>query len=192
MNILIFEVYTDANIGSAALIENAIKIIRRLIPRGEISLHAHACDAVQSFTGLPTDYEVFRMPYKQSRVKQVFWLLSNALWMIAHYIVRTFQLPIPERFYTYNIFRKNSIESIKKSDICISIGAERINDNFYLTLPFSLYTLWMVKSFGKKLIFFPQSIGPFHFAISKYLSRKKLMLSDYIYVRDVHSGDILK
>lgn len=191
MKVLIFEAYTDANIGSGALIENSIKLVKKLLPKSEISLQAHARDVVFDFTGLPTCYEIFQMPFNQSRVRQIFWLLRNAIWMLAHFIVRVFRLPIPEHFYTYNSLRKDSLESIKKSDICISIGAERINDNFYLGLPFSLYTLWMVKSYGKKLIAFPQTIGPFHFAISKYFARKVLLLCDYIYVRDIRSENTL-
>lgn len=191
MNILIFEAYTDANIGSGSLIENSINVIKKFYPDGRISLLAHNRDAVHEFTGLPSCYEVFRLPFNQSRLKQVFWLLKNAIWIIAHFFTRISRLPIHEKIYTFDKLRLESIKAIKDSDVCVSIGAERINDNFYLGLPFSLFTSWMIKSYGKRLIAFPQTIGPFHFKASRYFSKKILSSYDRIYVRDRRSEDTL-
>jgi len=191
-NVLIFEAYTYANIGSGALIENSIKLVRNIIGNSNIVISAHHKKSVQEISGINTIDELFKLPYKQLRRIQFVWLIKNAVWMFVHMVVRLLRLPIPERFYTFSTDRLATIYAYKKSDICISIGAERINDNFILGLPFSLYNLWLVKNYKKKLILFPQTIGPFHFKLSKFISKNILNLCDYVYLRDIRSIDTMR
>lgn len=192
MNILIIEAYTDANIGSGALIENSVKLIKKQFPHADISILAHCPSAVAEFIHLPTYPEVFRLPLGLSRRTQLGWLIMNLTWMWIHFIVRVLSLPISDRVYTFSCERQASLQAIKRSDLCISIGAERINDNFYLALPFSLFTLWMVKSYRKKLVLFPQTIGPFHFNLSTFFAKKVLKKCDRVYARDTRSKSILE
>ncbi|BBO92876.1 hypothetical protein DSCOOX_60560 [Desulfosarcina ovata subsp. ovata] len=99
---------------------------------------------------------------------------------------------MPETLYTFNNKTLTAIKKVKESDIIVSVGAERINDNFYKAILFSLYMLWMVKSYNKFLILFPQTIGPFHFRLTRYLSKIVLNKCDVIYLRDRKSNETLE
>ncbi|MDY6933069.1 MAG: polysaccharide pyruvyl transferase family protein [Spirochaetota bacterium] len=192
MKILIFEAYSDANIGSASLIENSINLIKQKYPNAKIELLAQNVESVKTFSGYNSYEELFSFPFSQHRIKQLFWVVKSFLWMIIHLMIRTLQLPIPEKFYTYNHSKLVAIEKIKKADICISIGAERINDNFVLVLPFCLYTMWVITNYKKRIILFPQTIGPFHYNITKKLSAYIIKRCNYIFLRDYKSVSIVK
>jgi polysaccharide pyruvyl transferase WcaK-like protein len=192
MKILLTEAYTDANVGSAALVENSIELLKPFARSGYIRVLAQNKDAIEKFCGIPTSHEIFILPLGKNRLVQIIWLVSNLSWMAAQWIVRLTRLPIPCRYFTFSVRKKESLRFIRESELCVSVGAERLNDNFFLALPFSLYTLWLIKAYGKKMILFPQTIGPFYFAVSRYFTRRALLRCDYIYARDMKSLDTLK
>jgi len=192
MKILIIEAYTDANAGSAALIENAIALVRQYCKNASLKILAQNRIHVQNFSGIETYNEIFQLPFKKSRILQLIWLVRTVAWMLVNYLVLFLRLGIPFSLYTYNKATLNAIRQIQNCDVCISIGAERINDNFVFGLPFSLYGLWLVKKLGKKLVLFPQTIGPFYRKLSKSTSQKILSKCDYVFLRDKRSVDIMK
>lgn len=190
--VLIIEAYTDANVGSAALIENAAGIAKSLFGEPNVSILAQNKEAVEKFSGIPTKHEVFILPLSKNRFFQIRWLFVNFIWMSVHALVRLLRIPVPVEFYTFNREKRDSIRLIQESHLCISIGAERLNDNFFLALPYSLFSLWVIKSYKKKLILFPQTVGPFYFRISRFFVRKILNKCDLIYARDKKSLTLLR
>ncbi|MDD4938643.1 MAG: polysaccharide pyruvyl transferase family protein [Candidatus Omnitrophica bacterium] len=192
MKVLIFEAYTDANVGSASLIENACNIVRSAFKDASISILAQNKEAVGRFSGLPVFSEIFILPLNKGRLSQAWWFVVNLFWMAADAFSRISRLRAPCGFYTLSREKKRALKAIRESDVVFGIGAERINDNFFLALPFSLYSIWLVKSYNKKLILLPQTIGPFYFSVSKFFARKALLLCDRIYTRDKRSLDVLK
>lgn len=85
-----------------------------------------------------------------------------------------------------------AIKKVLEADMVVSVGAERINDNFYKAILFSLYMLWMVQTYNRFLVLFPQTIGPFYFRITRFLSAKILSQCDVIFLRDHKSSDIVR
>ena len=94
---------------------------------------------------------------------------------------------IPVGIYTYDSKTSTALEKLRQADVVFSVGAERINDNFYKAILFSLFTLWTVHKYGKLLVLFPQTIGPFHFRITRWLSKVVLNLCDVVFLRDRRS-----
>lgn len=190
MNILVIDAYTDGNVGAAALVENSISLLKKLFPHGKIQILAQFPEPIAQFTGLPTFPELFRMPYNQPRLKQAVWFMTNFFWMLTHAVMMG--LPgrgscIPERWYTKDERKLTALNRIRWADIVVSIGAERINDNFYKTILFSLYMLWTAKLYRKPLVLFPQTVGPFHFHLTEKLSAAVLESCDLIFLRDAKS-----
>jgi len=190
IRILVIDAYTDGNIGSGALVENSINLLRQNFPDAEIEILAQFPKHIAEFTGIRTSPELFIIPFNQPRLKQIIWFASSIVWMSINMIFRClsrFGLKVPPSFYTLDKKKRLTIDRIGWADMIVSVGAERINDNFFKTMPFSLYTLWVMKSHGKFLVLFPQTIGPFHFRFSRCLSTKILDKCDVIFLRDERS-----
>lgn len=192
MNILIIEAYSAANIGSGALVENSVKLLKKQFPNADIEILAQTPESIHGLTNLPTYHEFISLPLGKSRLFQILWFIKTVTWMLVHGLCSLFRqigVDIPEEYYTVNEHTRKAIERVRRADIVVSVGAERINDNFYKAIYFSLYMLWMVHEYGKFLVLFPQTIGPFHFELSKVVSKYVLNRCDVIYLRDRKSRD---
>ncbi|GAB6268099.1 MAG: polysaccharide pyruvyl transferase family protein [Smithella sp.] len=195
MKILIIEAYSADNIGSGALVENSLRLLQKNFPCADIEILAQTPESIHELTGFPCHHELITFPLGQSRIKQIFWLMTTSLWMLVHalsIVLKRVGIAIPVSLYTYNSRRRTAVRKIREADMVVSVGAERINDNFYKAIIFSLYMLWIVKSYGKFLVLFPQTIGPFHFRLTRLLSAKVLSRCDVIFLRDRKSFDIIK
>lgn len=150
---------------------------------------------MQSFTGVPNNPELITMPFNQPRTVQLVWLAKTLPWMFVHALaiaMRSYGLPVPTRLYTADPKKRTTIEKICSADMIVSIGAERINDNFYKSILFSLYQLWTIQLQRKFLVLFPQTIGPFHFRLTRRLARKIIDACDVVFLRDRKSREIMQ
>ncbi len=177
-NILIIEAYTDANIGSGALVENSVNILRQKYPHSNIRVMSHFPEAFIRLCQVDAVPDLFFYPFGKSRIQQIFWLAWTIFWMASVYT----QLLISNQRRI--LFFKNKVNDFLWADIVISVGAERINDKFIKNIIFSLYTYLLVKKMGKPVVLFPCTIGPFLFGWTKWLAAKVLTLVDLIYTRD--------
>ncbi len=195
MKILIIEAYSAANIGSGALVENSVRLLQKNFPGADIEVLAQTPESIHKLTSLPCYHELISLPLGQSRLKQISWLLITGLWMSFQTLaalLKCIGILIPEELYTYDARTLTAIKKVKEADMVVSVGAERINDNFYKAILFSLYMLWMVQSYKKFLVLFPQTIGPFHFKLTRFLSAKILNKCNVIFLRDHKSNEIIK
>ena len=195
MKILIIEAYSAANIGSGALVENSVALLRKYFPGSEIEILAQTPESIHKLTGLPCYHELISLPLGQPRLSQTFWLLKTTLWMISHALATGLDrigLTLPASLYTDNARTLTAIEKVKQADMVVSVGAERINDNFYKGILFSLYMLWVVQTQRKFLVLFPQTVGPFHFKLTRLLSTRILNRCDVIFLRDRKSHDTIQ
>jgi len=189
LRILIIEAYTDANVGSCALVENSLKILKSKFKDSQIKIMAHD---PESFAGLYNKLsikDIFHYPFKQTRLKQVIWLLKTIYWMSGTLIISkllTHKYLNKKNWYPF----QNKIKSFIWADLVVSVGAERINDKYFKNIIFSLFTYCLVKSFKKKMVIFPSTIGPFLFGWSKTVTKKTLNKVDLIYTRDNLSNQI--
>jgi polysaccharide pyruvyl transferase WcaK-like protein len=195
MKILIIEAYSAANIGSGALVENSIRLLRKNFPGADIDVLAQTPESIHKLTGAPCHYELISLPLGQPRMKQVLWLGITSLWMFVHVLavlLKRIGIAVPITLYTFNPRTLTAVRKVREADMVVSVGAERINDNFYKAIIFSLYMLWMVQTYGKFLVLFPQTIGPFHFKLTRFLSARVLSGCDLVFLRDQKSYDIIK
>ena len=190
VRILIMEAFTDANVGSCALVGNSYKILKSLYKDSEIRVMAQYPKAFMDLYGIPGTKDIFLYPAKQARIKQLFWLLKTGIWMLRNIIL---VLIIPTKIINSSGVRRffTRIEPFIWSDIILSVGAERLNDKYYKNGPFSLYTLLIGKLLKKKVVIFPSTIGPFFFRWSIFFTGLILSMLDLIYVREAASLDIL-
>jgi colanic acid/amylovoran biosynthesis protein len=195
MKIVIIEAYSAANIGSGALVENSVRLLQKNFPGADIEILAQTPESIHNLTGLPCYHELITLPLGQPRLKQIFWLITTGLWMFVHALavqLRRIGIAIPVSFYTFNSRTITAVKKVREADMVVSVGAERINDNFYKAILFSLYMLWMVQTYGKFLVLFPQTIGPFHFRITRFLSAAILSRCEVIFLRDQKSREIVE
>lgn len=189
--ILIIEAYTDANVGSSALVGNSLKILERKFPGAEIRVMAHDPAAIERVYHRPTVRDVFEYPFKQPRLRQFLWGFKTLFWMTGVLMCVTFlrnvetaaDVPIP--------FRKK-VEPFLWAELVVSVGAERLNDKYYKNVLFSLYTYFLVRLLGRRMVLFPQTSGPFFFSWTKWLTHKVLRNVDLVYTRDGESTRLLR
>lgn len=182
MNILIMEAYTDANIGSCALVENTLRILSRKYPHANIRLMAHAPKAFESLYNVPTVHDTFKYPFGRNRLVQLIWALKTLTWML----LVCLQLLFCRRLFLF----QRKLQDYLWADWVISVGAERINDKYFKNILFSLFTYWMVKRLGKTMILFPATIGPFLFGWSRRLCAIVFRSVDLIFTRDDMSAKL--
>lgn len=178
LNILVIEAYTDANIGSGALVENTIMLLRRRYPNAHLRVMAHNPQVFATLCQVEAVPDIFHYPFGQGRARQVMWLLSTLLWMVVVYIQAC--LLRPDKWP----FLRGKVQDFLWADWVVSVGAERINDKFVKNILFSLYTYALVNKLGRKMILFPCTIGPFLFRWTKGLAGRVLRHLDLIYTRD--------
>ena len=188
-NITLIDVYSPANIGSYSLLENSLKILISSFKNSEIRIFAYEPISIQNFTGIKSFKEPFALPFKAPFFKKTIWCLGNLLWVLLCAVGITFH--IPSIFYAFPKNKRRFLKVIKDSDIIVSVGAERINDNIYKAILFYLFQYWLIRKMRKKMIFFPQTIGPLYFNFSKFLIKKCLNNQTLIMVRDEFSRNNL-
>lgn len=195
MRIVIAECGSAANIGSMALIENAMNIARRIDSQCTLTILTSDVDRVtKSLNSNPSNkdvnikFDLFKFP-EGKNLHKIIWLFNNVLWIV---LVRLLCL-ITNKPHNFLYGRKADIlQTISKADYVICIGAERINDVYYKTAYLSLEALDIYEKMRAKLIHFSLTIGPI-FNKSTYKKAAKVLNKSYaIFVRDQKSYDLLK
>jgi len=182
------EAYTDANVGSSALVGNSIKICRALFPKSCIRVMAHHPQSIEAMHNCYAVKDPFDYPFNQPRSKQIIWLIKQVIWMALAWksaVNKQYQDGISAKILN------RSIKNFLWADIVISVGAERLNDKFYKIIPFSVFSYLLCKRMGKRVVLFPQTIGPLFFNWSRWLVTRALQAVDLIYVRDEESYSIV-
>ena len=179
-HILIFEAYTDANIGSGALVENTVQLLKAKYPGCEIKIMAHYPDAFH-YEGVESVPDAYDYPYLQARVRQLFWLAGTLTWLFFAFLQAFLFKSKP-----FPLF-KGKTRYFQWADLAVSVGAERLNDKFVNIQFFSALSLLLLKAMGKKVVFFPSTIGPFFYAPTRALSSRALRGLDLVYTRDHRS-----
>lgn len=195
MHIVITECGSAANIGSMALIENAMRIARRIDSQCTLTILTSDVDRVRkSLNSNPSNkdvnikFDLFKFP-EGTNFHKIIWLFNNVLWII---LVRLLCL-ITNNPHNFLYGRKADVlQTISKADYVICIGAERINDVYYKTAYLSLEALDIYEKMRAKLIHFSLTIGPIFYKSTYKKAAKVLNKSYAIFVRDQKSYDLLK
>ncbi|MFT4071753.1 MAG: polysaccharide pyruvyl transferase family protein [Dysgonamonadaceae bacterium] len=191
MKIVIAEGGPAENVGSMALIENAIKISRMQFPDSEVVVLTPTVSSVEyalekdGINGITVLEDLFvPPPSKSSTLSKISWLLGTLLWIILVRVVQFIGLT-PSTISVGK--RKKVLDQAQNADYILCIGAERINDVFYKTVFLSLEALRIYQRMGKKLIHLSLTIGPLFYKFSKKKASIVLDNSYAIFVRDQKS-----
>ncbi len=179
-HVLVFEAYTDANIGSGALVENTVKLLKEKYPGCEIRIMAHYPEAFH-YEGVESVPDSFEFPYLKPRWRQVIWLAKTLLWLSFAYLQAFLLKSKPFLFF------KEKTRHFQWADLAVSVGAERLNDKFVSGLFFSALNLRLLKAMGKRVAFFPSTVGPFLHRPTRILAAGALRRLDLVYTRDRQS-----
>ncbi|SHK66472.1 polysaccharide pyruvyl transferase family protein [Fibrobacter sp. UWH4] len=195
MKIVIAEGGPAGNVGSMALIENAIKIAREKHPGCEIIVLSSVPDSVDDALtkeGLHSNVvvmgDLFIVPLAGTFVKLA-WLVQCILWIVYTRFLLLFSNKISCLLLGR---RKKILKEVESADFVYCIGAERINDIYFKTALLSLSELGIFIKMGKKLVHLSLTIGPVFYRSTICAAKRILNASYAIFVRDQKTFDILK
>lgn len=195
MKIVITEGGAASNVGSMALIENAIRIARKKYGQAKITVFCCDKDLVEIVLrkdGLHDNVTVLNDLFVIPRTNKVFqflWYIRCLLWVMWSRLILFFT---PRISWAFIGRRKRNLMEVEDADFVYCIGAERINDIYYKTAMLSLYAIGTYIKMGKKLVHMSMTIGPVFYNSTISLAKKILNNSYAIFVRDQKSYDILK
>lgn len=194
MHITIAEGASISNIGSMALIENAIKIARLKHPNCHITILSQNSAKVsaaisKSITAYHIEFrdDLFVFP-KGNKINKIRWLLRTSFLILYLRIIQNFTYK-PYKFLSGK--KAQLLRAIANSEFIYCIGAERINDIYYKTAYLSLEALSIYEKMGSKLVHMSLTIGPVFYRSTKRKAVKVLNNSHAIFVRDQKSYDLL-
>ena len=172
-NAVIIDAFSSRHIGNGILLDRSVCAIKKKFP--EYNLRVISMDTVN----VPSTYRPIKDIFSSFPKGRGF--LSYSIWIlryITYLLLVMFNLPA---------FRSKYVETVLSADLIISISGETINSNFYYRMILRLLMLKAI-SLRKRVIIFPQSIGPI---IPKHSSFVRFMMSkfDAIYARDTLSYD---
>ena len=189
--ILIVDAYNPAHVGNGVLLHSSVEVLNRAFPDNELHIATLDINAEKSIKGCEYSKFLFNFPAYQSRFQKIKWVLSNFAFIVFHYInMKT--IKIKPSFLTMNGDRKTALQQIENADIVISITGEGIRDTMRNVLPFILFTYWLAARLGKKMIIFPQSLGPLELPWTKRLVRMVLPKLSLVTARDSYALSELK
>lgn len=195
MKIVIAEGGPAGNIGSMALIENAIKIAQKKHPGCEIVVLSTFPETVDKalnqdnlHNGVKVLGDLFIIPLA-GNLSKMLWLLQSILWIAYTRFLLIFSKRISKFLYGK---RKLVIKEVEEAEYVYCIGAERINDIYFKTALLSLYAIETYIKMGKKLVHLSLTIGPVFYKSTIHVAKRVLNKSHAIFVRDQKSFDILK
>lgn len=192
--IIIAEAGSANNVGSMALIENAIKIARIKNENCKITVLSNDPDSVSNalqkdnLKQVEVIHDMFVIPNK-GIIGKLFWLIQNIFFILYSRFLLLFFNRISWALCGH---KKQIIQRVEKADYIYCIGAERINDIYFKTALLSLYAIGTYAHMNKKLIHLSLTIGPVFNKSTIYVAKNVLNRSYAIFVRDQKSYDILK
>lgn len=195
MKIVVTEGGTANNVGSMALIENAIKIARHKYPNCSVSVFCiDPKSVIQTlkkdgmFDRIAVYSDLFPIP-GGGTLRKTLWFIQCVCWILYSRFILLFCNKISWAFWGR---KKKNLQEVEQADYIYCIGAERINDIYYKTALLSLYAIGTYVKMGKKLIHLSLTIGPVFNKPTIYLAKNILNKSHAIFVRDQKSFNILK
>ncbi|MBN1795979.1 MAG: polysaccharide pyruvyl transferase family protein [Sedimentisphaerales bacterium] len=174
--------FETGNLGVSALAESSIKCILNRWPDAQITLLEGATDSNSfslSISGGDIKMNVFTIRF----CKNIF--VRHHFLKLAFYALLA-KLSLSKKFREKIISKDQCLKHISESDYVIDINAGDSFSDLYGKRRFLLGFLrkWLVLIMGKKLVFLPQTYGPFRSAITAFLAKWLVKHSAAAYARD--------
>jgi len=176
LRILITEGHTDANIGSGALVENSLTLLRERFPEAQIRVIAIYPQAFKERYQVESEFDLFEYPYKKTIFYKIRWAFKTLFWMA---VIR---LQTRKGFKKIRFFSQK-IRHYLWADWVVSVHAERIKESFHIDALYTLFSFHIAHLLGKKVILFPCTLGPYGFG-TRSLVNRWLRDVDLIFTRD--------
>ena len=193
--VVIAEAGAASNIGSMALILNAIEIAQKIYPNCEITVLTP--DILNVVKELKRHYskninvinDLLVFPRSKNMLHKILWLINSIFFLLwCNFIVCFTKNP----FVCIMSRKRKVLKSVSEADLILCIGAERINDVYYKTALLSLLILTIYERMQKRVVHFSLTIGPVFNKLTILLAKHVLNNSYAIFVRDTKSYSLLK
>jgi len=157
--ILLMDTYSTIHVGNGTLLENTIKLCKQAF--GSCEFHIITKDIETNKARYTNLYNPMfgNLWFGLGEIGKIFWAMKQLPFMAAH-IINENTVGLSSNKFTFSNYKRKAIDAIEECDICISCGGEILGDTYSSSLPFWLFTYWIAIKKGKKLILFPQSVGP--------------------------------
>ena len=182
--------FDTGNMGVSALAESSIKIVLHSCPNAEVTLLGSGY--------VPQEY---RLPLyqKQVCVKTVPIRFSKNIFLPYHFMWFTLDALLtkilPGSSLKKALVRRNPyFQTLYEMDFVVDItGGDSFSD-IYGMRRFILGFLhkWLMIFLGKKLIFLPQTYGPFKKTLARVMAKYILKRASVVYSRDINSLEYVK
>ncbi len=177
--ILLIDAFSTLHVGNGALLDNTYKLCKQYFGN---EIEVMTIDIKPNVGRFPVVIEDIFTGYGGARLKKLFFSLSVLIFFLVESVnIMIFNGKL--RFPWARHYR-DFINAVDRSDICVSLSGETINDHYYPHMYQRLLTYYIAILKGKKFILFPQSIGPVYRPFSKYFLRKVLGNAFVILARD--------
>ncbi|MDX9971661.1 MAG: polysaccharide pyruvyl transferase family protein, partial [FCB group bacterium] len=187
MKILLVDAYSAAHVGNAALLECSLDVLRETFPGATFEVLAKDPGALEEFCGCPCHSYLFPdllSPERRSRIGALTWIAKNLAWAAVDALNLGLGLGVSPLSYSFDERRREAVRALLEADLVVGIGGEMLNARFRRVTPFLLHGYWTAKRLGKRVVLFPQSIGPLGNGWFMRLSRLALRDCDLVMPRD--------
>ncbi|MCY1273731.1 polysaccharide pyruvyl transferase CsaB [compost metagenome] len=181
------DAFSTMHVGNGALIDNTYKLCKDHISE---NIEILSIDPETNKERFPKVKEDIFSEYKGTSTQKLIFSSKLAIFFILELInTKLFSGKIK---FPHSPLLRDLISALDRADICISMSGETINDYYRPHLYLRLLTYYLAILKNKKLIVFPQSIGPVFRPLTKYLLRKTLGNAYAIIARDQTSLKLSK
>jgi polysaccharide pyruvyl transferase WcaK-like protein len=198
------------NRGAQALLVSDVLLIKELRKSSLVSVSAGDIEGVKHLklpieSVLPravdipherADYLSKKYGFNRDSFSYKMFSLAGFIMMIIQTALLLFSIVL-ERIGLKGLYRSELLQNIKNSDLVVSTSDENFKETASLLPinPYWVFTWWsmlasraldvmVARFFGKSVLMFPNSIGPFKTWIGRFISRIALESCDYIFIRD--------
>jgi polysaccharide pyruvyl transferase WcaK-like protein len=184
---LLIDAFSTLHVGNGALLENTYRLVKQYYSE---SIDVLSIDPEPNRIYCKNVYEDIFSHYIGTRSKKLLFAGSLVLFFLVE-TINTIMFKGSIKF-PWGRTKRQLIDLIDRSTICISLSGETINDYYYLHMYLRLLVFWLAILKGKDFIVFPQSIGPVFRLFTKPLLRLTLGKAKYIIARDKQSYNLAK
>ncbi|QDF75866.1 MULTISPECIES: polysaccharide pyruvyl transferase family protein [Shewanella] len=189
--ILVLDAFSAIHVGNGVLLDNSLRVCKDVYPDSEVVILSLDKDTSQKKYRDVHDDIFYDFPRNKGAIKKILWILNFFLFISLQLLNAKFFGFSSQRF-CFNKTQKRLMSEIDSCDMCLSIAGETINDNFYPRLYQRCLIFWLAILKKKRLVVFPQSIGPIFRRVTKGILRLTLGKADLIVARDEKSYEVAK
>jgi polysaccharide pyruvyl transferase WcaK-like protein len=194
VKILIIDAYSSAHIGNGVLYQSSVYYLKKVFPNSEINVLAMNKASIEEIASPYVNKHgvcfINDIPVGQNFFKKIKWILGSTAFMSVHGL-NALLFRLSPQYLSFNLEKKEAFKMFQEADMIVSITGEQINDSFRKTIPIFAFVHWLAIKFNKKMVYFPQSIGPLNKKWTKWIISKVFNKSFLVVARDKFSYDEL-